>query len=380
MAQYLEIKAQHPGSLLFFRMGDFYELFFQDAVDAAEILGITLTSRGEHEGKPIPMAGVPYHSAEGYLANLIKSGRRIAVCEQLESPAEAKKRGYKAVVNRGVVRIVTPGTVTEDAILPAREGQALAAIGIAAGGAEAGLAVCDVSTGAFEIIPVEPDLLPDVLSALPVREVLVSEGDIERPFVEMALGAAPSATTLRPARNASVKSGEAALKVTFQVSSLDAFGVFTKAELSATALLLDYVKLTQAGAEIRLDPPRRETASGHLVIDPATRASLEIDRALSGGRQGTLLSTVDRTLTSPGARLLADRIARPSVDPLEITGRYEAVSWFLSDADLRSAIRGELKAAPDLERARNALKARARRPAGFTSDWSCAEARGARGR
>jgi len=139
MVQYLGIKAEHPDALLFFRMGDFYELFFQDAVDAAEILGITLTARGEHEGKPIPMAGVPYHAAEGYLANLIKSGRRIAVCEQLETPAEAKKRGYKAVVNRGVVRIVTPGTVTEDAILPAREGQALAALGIAAGGAEAGL-------------------------------------------------------------------------------------------------------------------------------------------------------------------------------------------------------------------------------------------------
>jgi len=333
MVQYLDIKAQHPGALLFFRMGDFYELFFQDAVDAAEILGITLTARGEYDGKPIPMAGVPYHAAEGYLANLIKSGRRIAVCEQLESPAEAKKRGSKSVVNRGVVRIVTPGTVTEDAILPAREGQALAAIGIAAGGAEAGLAVCDVSTGAFEIVSIDPDLLPDTLSALPVREIVVSDGDLERPLIELALGTATAATTPRPSRNASPKSGEGLLKEAFGVASLDAFGVFTKAELAATALLLDYVKLTQAGAEIRLDPPRRETGHGHLTIDPATRASLEIDRALSGGRQGTLLATVDRTLTAPGARLLADRIARPSIDASEITERHEAVSWFLSDAD-----------------------------------------------
>ena len=356
MAQYLEIKAEHPEALLFFRMGDFYELFFDDAVDAADILGITLTSRGEHDGKPIPMAGVPYHSAEGYLANLIKSGRRIAVCEQLESPADAKKRGYKAVVKRGVVRIVTPGTVTEDAILPAREGQALAAIGIARGGAEAGLAVCDVSTGAFEVVPVEPELLADALSALPAREVIVSEADLERPLVEMAAGVTLAATTPRPSRNASAKTGEDLLKEAFSVKSIDAFGVFSKAELSAVALLLDYVKLTQAGTDIRLDPPRRQLGSGYLVIDPATRASLEIDRALSGGRQGTLLATVDRTLTSPGARLLADRIARPSVNADDITARHEAVSWFLEDADLRSAIRRELKAAPDLERARTRLR------------------------
>ena len=304
----------------------------------------------------IPMAGVPYHSAEGYLANLIKSGRRIAVCEQLENPAEAKKRGYKAVVKRGVVRIVTPGTVTEDAILPAREGQALAAIGIARGGAEAGLAVCDVSTGAFEVVPVQPELLADALSALPAREVVISEVDLERPLVEMAAGVTAAATTPRPARNASAKTGEDLLKEAFSISSIDAFGVFTKAELSAVALLLDYVKLTQAGAEIRLDPPRRQIGSGHLVIDPVTRASLEIDRALSGGRQGTLLSTVDRTLTAPGARLLADRVARPSIDAGEISARHEAVSWFLEDGDLRSAIRAELKTAPDLERARTRLR------------------------
>ena len=344
MAQYLEIKAEHPDALLFFRMGDFYELFFDDAVDAADILGITLTSRGEHDGKPIPMAGVPYHSAEGYLANLIRSGRRVAVCEQLESPAEAKKRGYKAVVHRGVVRIVTPGTVTEDAILPAREGQALAAIGVAQGGAEAGLAVCDVSTGAFEVVPVQPELLADAISALPAKEIIISDADLERPLVELAAGVTAAAKTSRPARNASAKSGEELLKEAFKVKSIDAFGVFTKAELSAVALLLDYVKLTQAGADIRLDPPRRQIGSGHLVIDPATRASLEIDRALSGGRQGTLLSTVDRTLTSPGARLLADRIARPSIDVDEISARHEAVSWFLEDSDLRAAIRAELKA------------------------------------
>jgi len=356
MAQYLEIKARHEGALLFFRMGDFYELFFQDAVDAADILGITLTSRGEHDGAPIPMAGVPFHAAEGYLANLIKSGRRIAVCEQMESPTEAKKRGYKAIVHRDVVRIVTPGTVTEDAILPAREGQALAAIGLAAGGAEAGLAICDVSTGAFEVVAVDPELLADTLAALPVREVVVSDADMERPLVEMALGVTPAATTPRPSRAASAKSGTALLKETFGVAALDGFGEFTKAELAACGLLLDYVKLTQAGAEIRLDPPRRHMSGGYLIIDPATRASLEIDRALSGGRQGTLLAAADHTLTAPGARLLAERIARPSIDAAEITARYDAVAYFLDDSETRAAIRTELKAAPDLERARARLR------------------------
>ena len=186
--------------------------------------------------------------------------------------------------------------------------------------------------------------------------MIVSEADLERPLVEMAAGVTPAATTPRPARNASAKSGEDLWKEAFSIKSIDAFGVFSKAELSAVALLLDYVKLTQAGADIRLDPPRRQIGSGHLVIDPATRASLEIDRALSGGRQGTLLSTVDRTLTSPGARMLADRVARPSVDVEEISARHEAVSWFLDDTDLRRAIRTELKAAPDLERARTRLR------------------------
>jgi len=174
LAQYLEIKATQPDALLFFRMGDFYELFFEDAVDAAEILGITLTARGEHDGKPIPMAGVPYHAAEGYLARLIASGRRIAVCEQTETPAEAKKRGYKAIVNREIVRIVTPGTITEDSLLPARQAHTLVAIGLGAGGREAGLAVCDVSTGAFELFPLPAAGLGEALSGVSAREILVS--------------------------------------------------------------------------------------------------------------------------------------------------------------------------------------------------------------
>ncbi len=356
MAQYLDIKSGHSDALLFFRMGDFYELFFDDAVKAAEILDITLTSRGEHEGKPIPMAGVPYHAAEAYLARLIKSGQRVAVCEQTESPAEAKKRGSKSIVNRDVVRIVTPGTITEDTILPARRGQALTAIAFAAGGADAAIATCDVSTGALEISALPAENLPERLAALPVSELLVTEEDEARPLVRRALEGLRAPVTRRPARAASAKSGEAALKSAFKVAALDAFGSFTKAELAASGLLLDYLSLTQAGAAIRLDTPRRGAGTSTLSIDPATRASLEIDTAINGGRAGTLLATIDRTLTAPGARLLSDRLSRPETDAAPIGTRHDAVAFFLSEDGLRQDIRARLKAVPDLERARTRIR------------------------
>lgn len=356
MAQYLDIKSRHPDALLFFRMGDFYELFFDDAVRAAEILDITLTARGEHEGKPIPMAGVPYHSAEPYLARLIKSGERVAVCEQTESPAEAKKRGSKAIVNRDVVRIVTPGTITEDTILPARQGQALVALAFASGGADAAIAACDVSTGALEIREVPPEALGERLSALPVSELLVTEEDEARPLVRLALSALQVPVTRRPKRAATPKQGEAALKAAYKVAALDAFGDFSRAEYAAAGLLLDYLSLTQAGADIRLDAPRRASHGQRLAIDPATRASLEIDTAIRGGRAGTLLSTVDRTLTAPGARLLAARLAEPECDAGEIAARHDAVAFFLEEPALTEDVRARLKAVPDLERARTRIR------------------------
>ena len=207
MAQYLAIKAQHDNALLFFRMGDFYELFFEDAVRAAEILDITLTARGEHNGKPIPMAGVPYHAAEGYLARLIKSGECVAVCEQTETPAEAKKRGSKSIVNREIVRIVTPGTITEESLLPARQAQALVAVVFGAGGADAALAACDVSTGYFEVFAFAPEVLSETLGALPIRELLVTERDAERPLIGIANEALKLPLTYRPNSAASSKSG-----------------------------------------------------------------------------------------------------------------------------------------------------------------------------
>lgn len=356
MVQYLAIKAQQDDALLFFRMGDFYELFFEDAVRAAEILDITLTSRGEHDGAPIPMAGVPYHAAEGYLARLIKAGERVAVCEQTETPAEAKKRGSKSIVNREIVRIVTPGTITEESLLSARQGQALVAIAVSAAGTEAAFAACDVSTGYFEIRGVAPNALSETLGALPIQELLMTERDAERELVQNMSEALRPPTTYRPSTAASAKSGERLLKDAFKIAAIDAFGVFSKVELAAVGVLLDYLTLTQAGTEIRLDPPQRGPSQAVLAIDPATRASLEIDVALNGSKQGTLLATIDRTLTAPGARLLAARLARPETERLAISARHDAIAYFLANDHLREAIRAALKTAPDLERARSRIR------------------------
>lgn len=356
MAQYLAIKAQHEDALLFFRMGDFYELFFQDAVRAAEILDITLTSRGEHDGAPIPMAGVPYHAAEGYLARLIKAGERVAVCEQTESPAEAKKRGSKAIVNREIVRIVTPGTITEESLLSARQGHVLTAVAFSAAGTDAAFAACDVSTGYLEVRAFAPETVSETLGALPIKELLLTERDADRPLVRAANEALRPAITYRPNSAASAKSGERLLKDAFKIAALDSFGVFSKTELAAIGLLLDYLTLTQAGADIRLDPPHRGPSGTVLAIDPATRASLEIDTALNGSRQGSLLATIDRTLTSPGARLLAARLARPETDARTISARHDAIAYFLANDHLRQSIRNALKASPDLERARARIR------------------------
>ncbi len=356
LEQYLGIKANHPDSLLFFRMGDFYELFFEDAQKAADILDITLTARGEYDGSPIPMAGVPFHAAEGYLARLIKAGCRVAVCEQTESPAEAKKRGSKAIVNRDIVRIVTPGTLTEDSLLPARQGQALAAIALEKTGQSGAVAICDVSTGSFAVQICKPDDVADVLTSWPLREMLVRSDDLDTHNLRAQLLDLPTPLTERPARTGLPATGEALLKECFGVGALEALGSFGKVELSAIGILLDYVKLTQAGADIRLDPPSRSAPDGLLSIDPATRASLEIDRTLGGERAGSLLSVIDKTVTPVGARLLAARVSRPSLDVDEIRARQDAVAWFLAQPDVRDAVIGCLKASPDIERARTRLR------------------------
>jgi DNA mismatch repair protein MutS len=339
MAQWFAIKADHPNALLFFRMGDFYELFFADAEAASAALDIALTHRGEHAGAPIQMCGVPYHAAEAYLARLIRRGFRVAVAEQMENP---KLRSGKAPIRREVVRLITPGTITEEALLDAGRPNLLLAL--ARGPADAlGAAWLDVSTGLFETAPLVAADLPALLGRLDPAEILSPPG--------LALGdwsdrAAPGPPTSPPPLIARRRLAEA-----FGVASLDAFGSFSDAEAMAAAGALDYVRVTQAGNLPRLSRPSPEGQAGLLLMDAATRAGLEILRGRDGGTAHTLLGAVQRTTTAAGARLLASWLAAPLTDPGEIRARQDAWSWLLANSDAASRLRVTLRGAPDMARA-----------------------------
>ncbi|WP_431301220.1 DNA mismatch repair protein MutS [Tabrizicola sp. BL-A-41-H6] len=347
MAQYLEIKAQNPSALLFYRMGDFYEMFFDDAVAASAALDIALTKRGFHQGEPIAMCGVPVHAAEGYLLTLIRKGFRVAIAEQLEDPAEAKKRGYKAVVRRDVVRLVTPGTLTEDSLLEARRHNFLCAFAEVRD--QAALAWADISTGEFRVMPSSLARLGPDLARLAPREVLVSEAR-EREIVSNIAEMGASVTPL--SRGSFDSAGaEKRLCEMFGVGSLDAFGSFDRAEVSAMGALVDYLHLTQRGRLPLMRPPVKELQGGTLQIDAATRRNLELTAALSGGREGSLLAAVDRTVTAGGARLLERRLSAPSLDLGLIHRRLEAVKALCEDARLRETLRDALRRVPDIDRA-----------------------------
>ncbi|MBL8674350.1 MAG: DNA mismatch repair protein MutS, partial [Rhodospirillales bacterium] len=306
MTQYLAIKRRHPDHLLFYRMGDFFEMFFDDAVRASAALDIALTKRGQHAGADIPMCGVPAHSHEAYLSRLIRKGFKVAICEQTEDPAEARKRaGGKAVVNRDVVRVITPGTLTEDSLLDARTHNYLVAVSEAQGAL--GLAWLDLSTGAFSAQPVEPGALAAALARLEPGEILLPDRLLARDGIGEAVADWKAALTPLPSARFDSDNARKRLQDAFGVAALDGFGSFGRAEIAACGALVDYVALTQAGRLPALSPPRRESARGVMEIDPATRRNLELTRSLDGRRDGSLLATIDRTLTGPGARLLAER-------------------------------------------------------------------------
>lgn len=351
MAQYLAIKADHPHALLFYRMGDFYEMFFDDAVAAAEALDIALTKRGKHLEEDIPMCGVPFHAAEGYLLTLIRKGFRVAVAEQLENPAEAKKRGAKSVVERGVVRLVTPGTLTEDSLLVARQNNFLAAHAEIRD--DAALAWVDISTGEFRVTQCPVVRLGADLARIAPREVLVAdtrEADLTPIITDM--GAA-----ITPMSRGSFDSagGEKRLCALFHVGSLDAFGAFTRAEVSAMAALVEYLDLTQRGNLPLLRPPVREAAERVMQIDAATRRNLELTRSLSGGRDGSLIAAIDRTLTAGGGRLLDRRMNSPSRVLDTIQARQAGVRALVSDVRLSEDLRADLRRVPDMDRALSRL-------------------------
>ncbi|MDX1781989.1 MAG: DNA mismatch repair protein MutS [Thalassovita sp.] len=351
MAQYLEIKEGHKDALLFYRMGDFYEMFFDDAVAASEALDIALTKRGKHAGEDIPMCGVPVHSAEGYLLTLIRKGFRVAVCEQMEDPAEAKKRGSKSVVRREVVRLVTPGTLTEESLLEARRHNFLCAYALVRD--DAALAWVDISTGEFHVMPLPPVRLGPELARLMPSEVVVSEAQ-EADLAEIVSESGASLTPLSRAAFDST-SAEKRLCALFGTSSLEAFGQFSRAEVSAMGAVVEYLEITQKGKLPLLRKPHREAQARVMQIDAATRRNLELTHAMNGGRAGSLLATIDRTVTAGGARLLERRLSSPSRVLQVIHDRLDAVDFALEQSRNCADLRDSLRKVPDLDRALSRL-------------------------
>jgi DNA mismatch repair protein MutS len=353
MEQYIEIKAANPDCLLFYRMGDFYELFFDDAEVASRALGIVLTKRGKHLGRDIPMCGVPIERADEYLHRLIALGHRVAVCEQLEDPAEARKRGAKSVVRRDVVRLVTPGTLTEDSLLDARRNNYLLAIArarVSSTDDSFALAWIDISTGEFHVAECDRGGLAAEIARIEPGEIIVSDAlysDTElAPFFRSLPAVTPLTRDVFDGATA-----ERRLTLFFGVATTAAFGAFSRVELTAAAATVTYIERTQIGRRPPLSPPVREAAGTTLAIDQATRSNLELIRTLAGERRGSLLAAIDRTVTAAGSRALAQRLAAPLTDPVEIARRLDAIAVFVNDTAARADLRERLRAVPDLARA-----------------------------
>jgi DNA mismatch repair protein MutS len=353
MEQYLEIKAAHPGLLLFYRMGDFYELFFEDAEIASRTLGIVLTKRGKHQGMDIPMCGVPVERSEDYLHRLINAGHRVAVCEQTENPAAARARGNKSVVARGVVRLVTPGTLTEDTLLDARTNNYLLAIARArasAGGDRIGLAWIDISTSEFMVTECSTAELAATLARINPNEVIVTDALYGDPDLGQLLRELPAVTPLtRDVFDGAT--AERRLCDYFAVATMDGLAAMSRLEATAAAAAVTYIDRTQVGKRPPLSPPSREAAGTTMAIDPATRANLELTRTLAGERRGSLLDAIDCTITAAGSRLLAQRLAAPLTDSAAIARRLDAIAAFVADSAARDDVRTTLRAAPDMSRA-----------------------------
>ncbi len=351
MAQYLAIRKANPEGLLFYRMGDFYEMFFADAEVAAQVLGIALTKRGRHLGEDIPMCGVPVHAVDHYLQKLIRHGHKVAICEQLEDPAEAKKRGAKSVVRRDVIRLVTPGTLTEESLLDTGSVNNLVALAWLKGTDELALAWCDVSTGEFAAMLTGRGRLAADLARLSPAELVLADAAFDD--AQVAQAARESGAALSPVPVSRFDSAAAEHRLTgfFGVGSLAGFAAFTRVEVSALGALLDYLQVTQSGHVPHLRHPRRDSPAQGLLIDAATRNNLELTRTLSGERRGSLLDTIDRTASAAGRRRLAALLAQPLAEAPAINARLDVVGWFCEHEALRTDVRSALAALPDVERA-----------------------------
>ncbi len=357
MAQFMETKLAHPDCLLFYRMGDFYELFFDDAVIASKALDIALTKRGSFKDEPIPMCGVPHHSHESYLSKLIRQGFKVAICEQVETPEEAKIRakeeGGKALVKRDVVRIVTQGTLTEDNQLDHRTNNYLMCVHISA--VQTGIAVIDISTGDFYIEHATIDDIPHIVERYAPKEILISEKLQQDPSLAEFWHINRHLLTIWVDSRFNVDNSERLLRKQYSIDSLSSLGEFTTASVSASGALLDYIDLTQKGKIPYIEKPRLIEHETVLQIDAATRRNLEINRTMNGEKKGSLLHTIDQTVTASGARLLAYWLNNPLTHKQEIDDRLDCVSYFINDNDKRETLRNFLKACPDLERSLSRL-------------------------
>lgn len=355
MAQYMSVKAAHPDCLVFYRMGDFYELFFDDALAASVALDITLTKRGRTNGDDIPMCGVPYHAFEPYLARLIKAGYKVAICEQTETPDEAKERtkregkpASKALVTRDVVRIVTQGTLTEDTLLDARDNNYLACLADVAGGFA--YAWLDMSTGAFFTQEIASAGVVATLDRINPSELLIPDtldARIPKHYTPLL--------TRQPLSTFNAANAKDRLEKFYDVGTLDSFGAFNRAEIAAAGTLLDYIQRTQKGSLPHLQPLQKIHSGTVMEIDGATRRSLELTRTQNGDKRGSLLSVIDRTVTAGGARVLQARLSAPLTDLPSLNARLDEVDVFLSTPTLRDAMRGHLRETPDMERALSRL-------------------------
>ncbi len=354
MMQFSQIKAEYSDSLLFYRMGDFYELFFEDAVIASKALGIQLTKRGKHQGQEIPMCGVPFHSSDDYLHRLIKQGYRVAVCEQTEDPAEAKKRGAKSVVKREVVRVVTPGTLTEDSLLTSTHNNFLTSIFKHAQPSTNekpiyAIASLDISTGEFLISEVnEVDLLGEIIRFSP-KEILLSDKHANENIAILL----QENSTLTPIPNSyfNSQSGEHDLKNAYNVNILDGIGTFTKGELAAIGALLKYIELTQINQKPVLRIPKRQETNSVMVIDAATRTNLELVKSINGEKQGSLLAAIDKTITGAGSRELSKWLSGPLRNTDKIRKRQDVIEYFLNETAQREHIQKTMRGLADIARA-----------------------------
>ena len=346
--QYLEIKTEYQGSILFYRMGDFYEMFFEDALVAAPILGIALTKRGQHLNQDIPMCGVPFHSSDSYIAKLIEKGYKVAICEQMESPEEAKKRGYKAVVKREVVRIITPGTITEDNLLNSNSSNFLVAISLIKD--ELALAWADISTGEFYTCQSNYFSLNNDLSRINPKEILINDKSYQQETIISALSDYKRIVTIQANNLFDLNKAEHKINKYYSVISSEVFGNYTPAELVACGAVLEYVELTQKSAQLRINHPKRLNNALFMAIDAATRRNLELNFNSSGQKHGSLLHLVNKTKTSGGSRLLGQYMAAPLIDVVAINNRLDLVEFFINNASLKDEVTHALAHVGDIER------------------------------